>query len=1051
MPPFDRDGNWFDPVERDLQAFKGTLASDDETTDVVQATPELISALQNLAIADKKEDSATPIDFFTTISRIKGKVDIIVPVYGGLHVLRDCVESIQARTHWDYNFIFVDDCSPDPEILIYLYELQTAHPDTVTVLANKQNRGFAATVNRGIAHGSAPYLCIMNTDVIATEGWLVRLLVALESDERNCIVNPATNNTALINVDMYDGRSYLDMDLALSRQNSIRYPEIMPTGFCFVYRRALIDEIGPFDEAYGSYGEETDFWFRAINHVTKEGVLLGYKAVMADNCYMFHERGTSFSQLGAADHNHQRKTGSLRFHSMHPQFMEWNKGYNVESAIGSLRRNIPTKAFTREPKGNVAWAVKSAGPCGGMYYITDIANAMIEQGYNVKICLVLDEQLDENGKRIQRKEPLVGNLRTRPIFFNSREEFVAQFSDRAFRGPGILFSAVTELTPACVKISESSKHLTVINHVQSWDVGLAKEVGRENIIPLIENCYRAVPNIVSSKWVAEEIKKLGGKVIGCFPPGVSPELFHTRDREAHGDERTTFGVIMLGDNPFKGYDRGVEFCNALIKEARDKKLDIRVLAIGAEVVRGARGVIGLGGVSQAKMADLLGREIDVLVDPATLHSYGLPGLEALFSGANFLCWDNRGVEDYREHFEKSVKVLSNDSKPKEWVDAAFSLVDRLSARDFDGTPTVHLRRDSVEQFISTVFTEEKVAEGKRIEVISPHMRKHGGPTTLITSANLLRAAGNDVSMSMCHDDWNPEVLGMSLSPIRTKGWREVPNGTDVVIINSDNPYAAEIMKLNPDHKYVMYKLSHNARFKSVENDNLNLPWDHIMTSTDWLRDACIEPVKDWTHNAWDPSKVTTIGWYHYGHPIFDLSPTKRQYGSAKTGFKLGTLIHAHELKGSQSCLSIIAALKKKYEANFHAAGVGEHRAKLPWYMQYFLSLGREDLAHCFRQFDIWLGGSHTEGLGRMALEAMSAGVAVVTTNTGATFLKDRENCLLYEPGNSQHGGELVDELANDNELFLKLVTNGYNTAVEAADPSKLAYNLNHVIEEVTND
>jgi hypothetical protein len=45
----------------------------------------------------------------------------------------------------------------------------------------------------------------------------------------------------------------------------------------------------------------------------------------------------------------------------------------------------------------------------------------------------------------------------------------------------------------------------------------------------------------------------------------------------------------------------------------------------------------------------------------------------------------------------------------------------------------------------------------------------------------------------------------------------------------------------------------------------------------------------------------------------------------------------------------------------------------------------------------------------------------------------------------------VDELANDNELFLKLVTNGYNTAVEAADPSKLAYNLNHVIEEVTND
>jgi hypothetical protein len=456
----------------------------------------------------------------------------------------------------------------------------------------------------------------------------------------------------------------------------------------------------------------------------------------------------------------------------------------------------------------------------------------------------------------------------------------------------------------------------------------------------------------------------------------------------------------------------------------------------------------MGGVSQAKMGDLLGREIDVLIDPATIHSYGLPGLEALFSGANFLCWDNKGVNDYLEGMEQNIKVLDNDSDPKAWVDAAFSLVDRETTRVFE--PTAHIREDSVEEFINSVFIEEPEVRGFRVEVISPHMRKHGGPTTLINSANLLRARGNDVSMSMCYADWNPEVVGMALCPVRTKGWREVPNGTEVCIINSDNPFAAEIMKDNPDPAYVMYKLSHNERFKEIENDNLNLPWDHIMTSTEHLRQACLEPVKEWDHKAWDEEKVTTVGWYHYGHEVFNMPPDKRTYGNAASGFRLGTLIHGHPLKGSQECMNIIDALKKKYEANFHAAGFGEAKAKMPWYMQYFTNLGRRDLAHTFQQFDIMLGGSHTEGLGRISLEAMSAGAAVVTTNTGAEFLKDGENCLLYEPGNAQAGGELVDDLVNDEALFKKLVINGYKTACEAADSTDFAYKLNKVVEDVAN-
>jgi hypothetical protein len=241
------------------------------------------------------------------------------------------------------------------------------------------------------------------------------------------------------------------------------------------------------------------------------------------------------------------------------------------------------------------------------------------------------------------------------------------------------------------------------------------------------------------------------------------------------------------------------------------------------------------------------------------------------------------------------------------------------------------------------------------------------------------------------------------------------------------------MKANTGLAYIMYKLSHNPRFQEIEANNLNLPWNHIITTTEWLRQACLTPMEGWKHRAWNPSNVTNVGWYHYGHPVFDRSPANRIYGTAQTGFRVGTLVHTHPLKGSEQAIASLDAIKKKYEANVQTVGIGEVGASLPWHMQYFRNQTRLDMAHVMQQLDVWLGASHSEGLGRMALEAMSAGAVVVTTNTGAEYLKHGENCLLYEVGDGKTAANYIDQLVNDQELFIELVRNGYQTAVDAAD------------------
>jgi len=1030
--PFDKNGIWTQPTARDIEDFRRQLTEKEAVT--AEVTPNMLQALATGL--NESPITESNVELFNAISRLEGGADIVIPVYAGLHVLKPCIDSILTRTNWHYRLIIVDDCSPDPITIEYLKGLKE---QGVTVLFNNNNRGFAATVNRGVNEGSNPYVVVLNSDTLVTENWLTKMLIAMESNPLNVICNPATNNTAMINVNMYPGRSYLDMAGAMDKMRDIRNPDAMPTGFCFMFRRGLWDLVGPLDEAYGSYGEESDFWFKSIRLTDAEGNIIGYRGIVADNAYVYHERGTSFSQLGVVSHLKQRKAGSERFNLLHPEFREWVKGYKADDAIGHLRAGIPRKAFSKDYKGNVAWLVKSAGPCGGMFFITDIANQLIEDGYNVKICVIPDDQSNVDSL------PVVANLHTQPIYFASSDDFLTTFEEKCFAN-GVLIAAVTEMTPTVYTLARRNKNIVALNHVQSWDIDLAERVKRPDLVEQFTESYKRVPNVVSSTWVADEVRKVGGKVVSVVHPGVNPLLFHNRDR-AKNDDRFTVGVMLLQSYPFKGFNEGVAYCQKLVEIIKTNGLNMRVVGIGIDALLAVPGVKCLGQLSQSKMADVLGNEIDVFVDPAHIHSYGLPALEALISGCRAVTLNNKGVYEYATSWGPKIAVADDVD---EMVQATLDYYhDEKYQR---GVTTEQVREFSrgaaVEQFISTIFPPEAPKRSERIEVITPHLRKHGGPTTNIALANAMREIGHKVTMSMIYTDWNPEVFNMAKCKIGVK-WDHVPSDAGVVIMNSDlGTYAEQLMERNPGFKYVMYKLSHNERFKEEEQKALALPWHHIITSTGWLKEACHTVTEGWEYPTWPANKVSVVGWYHYGHENFNCDPRNRTYGDATSGFRVGTLIHGHPLKGTQEAIAAAQGLKRKYGNYCHIVGVGEQKAKLPPFVQFIFSPNRQDLAHIFRQLDVWFGASHTEGLGRMALEAMSSGVPVVTTDTGAEFLVDGENCLLYPVGDAQAGAECVNRLVQDKGLITKLAINGYDTARKAADSTDFKAAVNKVLLEV---
>jgi GT2 family glycosyltransferase len=1033
--PF-KDGEWAVPTPAELDSFTDELKSKNTEKGLPEEMGQRLERMvtQQEAI-NRSVETQKLYALSLALSTPESKVSIIMPIYNALHLAKKCFKSIVERTEWPYELILINDASPDKEVDNWLSTLSREDlPEpckNFQIITNSKNRGFAATVNRGIRASSGKYICLMNSDVIVTQKWATKMTIALEANPSHVIVNPCTNNTALIDVPMQPGTSYLGMNRALERVSNHEHPEIMPTGFCFMFRRTLIDDIGYFDEAFRNYGEETDFWFKALKVSDPTGKYKRNMAVMADDCYCFHERGSSFTSLGQETHMGLRKGASDRFHTLHPDFAEWRNGYRPDNALKSLRATFPPQFYLDKYAYNIAWVVKSPKFCGGMKFIADIVNEMIEKGINAQVCVIKNEP--------DSPEEYLGELHTAPIFFDDAQDFVTNFSKRVFTN-GIVVTAVNELVPPVQAVIKSHAHLQGMHHVQSYDPALIQ--GNAELAKQQDSLYGTLEySIVSSQWVADLLNKrdLKSEVV---LPGVETDLFHPGNRD-QGEERFTILMPIHPNYWFKGTNRAVALAEELIELFDKEGVELRIMAYGVTSVPQVPGLICLGEITQARIATLLQTEVDLFIDPSYVHSYGMPAAEALASGVRVFSWENKGIHDVSDI---GTTVFDNETTITEMASQIYHL--RTAAwHPFDAK--IPDRNATVQDFISKVEKRfDLQSESYRINVITPHARKHGGPTTIINLANILQHLGHDTNLVANYTDFNDSVLGMCQTDIYTN-WVEAPE-CELMIINSDNPFAEQMMAAQPNAKKVMLKLSHNARFKAIEEGNLRLPhWDHIITSTDIMAEAAMQPHKGWHHQAWSEDKVSRIGWYHYSHPIFNCPPKNRVYGSLETSLKVGTLIHSHELKGSKLAVSVMEALNQKYAEKIVCVGIGEAimKPKPPW-LNYIYKGTREELASVARQVDIWIGASMTEGLGRLPLEFMSAGAAVVSTDTGAEFLKDGENCLLYPVGDAQACGNLVQTLCKDANLRTNLSIAGYNTAVQASNPETYVTTISKIISRI---
>jgi GT2 family glycosyltransferase len=138
----------------------------------------------------------------------------------------------------------------------------------VRVVSNEHNVGFGAAINQGIRASEALYIATLNDDAVADPGWLAALVKAAEARPA---VGMCASEVRLAGTKTLDSAGMLIAIDGSSKQRGHGEPPerlstsrdaLCPSGSAALYRRAMLDQIGLFDEGFFLYCEDTDLGLR---------------------------------------------------------------------------------------------------------------------------------------------------------------------------------------------------------------------------------------------------------------------------------------------------------------------------------------------------------------------------------------------------------------------------------------------------------------------------------------------------------------------------------------------------------------------------------------------------------------------------------------------------------------------------------------------------------------------------------------------------------------------------------------------------------------------
>ena len=238
---------------------------------------------------------------------------VVIPNLNGMRYLKGCLDSLMIQSRQDFSVVLIDNGSDDGSA-----DYVESHYPEVTVYRHEENMGFCYAVNEGIRMANTPYVILLNNDTACETSFIEELVDAME-ENKDCFAC-ASRMVRMDDPDKMDngGDYYCALGWAFAygkgkpAQKYGRRREIFSAcAGAAIYRKAVFEEIGLFDETHFAYLEDVDLSYRAK--------IAGYRILYVPEAVVHH--------VGSAT------SGSI--------YNEFKTRYSSRNSIYLIYKNMP--------------------------------------------------------------------------------------------------------------------------------------------------------------------------------------------------------------------------------------------------------------------------------------------------------------------------------------------------------------------------------------------------------------------------------------------------------------------------------------------------------------------------------------------------------------------------------------------------------------------------------------------------------------------------------------------------------------------------------------
>jgi GT2 family glycosyltransferase len=223
-----------------------------------------------------------------------GTISVVVVTWNRRDLLRSCLQSLSLQQlNKTFEVVVVDNGSVDDSSEMVEREFSRAAAFQLKLIRNASNLGFCAANNQGFRASESEFIALLNNDAEADAQWLSALTRAF--DDRPDVGMAASK--ILVHEDprridkvghlIYpDGQNRGRGTGELDTGQYDKIEEVLwPDGCAAMYRRAMLDQIGGFDEDFFAYGDDAELGLR--------GRIAGWACLYIPQAVVRHHRGAT--------------------------------------------------------------------------------------------------------------------------------------------------------------------------------------------------------------------------------------------------------------------------------------------------------------------------------------------------------------------------------------------------------------------------------------------------------------------------------------------------------------------------------------------------------------------------------------------------------------------------------------------------------------------------------------------------------------------------------------------------------------------------------------